>query len=304
MRIVFVDANEALGAVADRLARPDWPLTVNRQPDITPDALPALLQGAGVAIIDHTHLPAAIAARCPDLRHVIFLGTGPRSYMDPEALQRDHGITTHIIKGYGDVAVAEFAIALLWAAAKSIPLMDRQMRAGSWLRSGGMQLAGKTLGLIGFGAIAAEVARRAHGAGMRVIAWNRTPRSAEGVSFLSFDAVLAQADALSLHLLLTDETRGILNAAALARMKPGAILINTARGALVDESAMIDALRSGRLRAAGLDVFETEPMPADHPLLSLPNVVLTAHSAFRTPEANDNLIAAAFDHYRRIRGDL
>jgi D-3-phosphoglycerate dehydrogenase len=219
--------------------------------------------------------------------------------MNPEELG-GLGIEVHLIKGYGDTAVAECAIALMWAAARGIAQMDREMRAGSWLREDGMQLTGKTLGLIGFGGIAAEVARIALGSGMRVIAWNRTPKKFAGVEFVTLEALLAQSQVVSLHLLLNDETRGFLSRERIAAMKPGVILVNTARGAMVDEAAMIDALKSGHIRHAGLDVFNIEPLPADHPLTELPNVTLSAHSAFRTPEASENLIHAAWEHCRRI----
>jgi D-3-phosphoglycerate dehydrogenase / 2-oxoglutarate reductase len=188
----------------------------------------------------------------------------------------------------------------MWAAARGIAAMDREMRAGNWLREDGMQLTGKTLGLIGFGGIAAEAARIAAGSGMRVIAWNRTPKSAAGVEFVSLDALLAQSDVISLHLLLNDETRGFVSRGHIAKMKPGVLFINTARAAIVDEAAMIEALTSGHIRHAGLDVFNVEPLPPDHPLTGLPNVTLSAHSAFRTPEANQNLIRAAWEHCRRI----
>ena len=135
---------------------------------------------------------------------------------------------------------------------------------------------------------------------MRVIAWNRSPKQFVGVEFVELDALLAQSEVISLHLLLNDETRGFLSAKRIAAMKPGVILVNTARGALVDEAAMIDALQSGHIRHAGLDVFNIEPLPADHPLTELPNVTLSAHSAFRTPEASENLIQAAWEHCRRI----
>ena len=178
--------------------------------------------------------------------------------------------------------------------------MDRGMRAGRWLGIEGVQLTGKTLGLIGFGGVAAEVARLALSSGIKVTAWNRNPRAYPGVEFLSLDEVLAHSDVVSLHLLLTDETKGLLSRQRIAAMKPGVILVNTARGALVDEEAMIEALRSGHIRHAGLDVFAVEPMPVGHILTTLENVTLSAHSAFRTPEASDNLIGAAFDHCRRI----
>jgi D-3-phosphoglycerate dehydrogenase / 2-oxoglutarate reductase len=178
--------------------------------------------------------------------------------------------------------------------------MDRGMREGQWLRRDALQLTGKTLGLIGFGGIAAEAARMALGFGMRVLAWNRTAKAHPGVAFVSLERLLAESHVVSLHLLLNDDTRNFLSRERIAMMRPGAILINTARGALVDEAAMIDALRSGHIGHAGLDVFTVEPLPANHPLTRLPNVTLSAHSAFRTPEASDNLIGAALDHCRRI----
>jgi D-3-phosphoglycerate dehydrogenase len=178
--------------------------------------------------------------------------------------------------------------------------MDREMRAGNWLREDGMQLTGKTLGLIGFGGIAAEVARIALGSGMRVIAWNRSPKTHPGVEFVELDRLLTQSDVVSLHLLLNDDTRGFITRERIAAMKPGVIFVNTARGAIVDEAGMIDALKSGHIRHAGLDVFNTEPLPADHPLTKIANVTLSAHSAFRTPEASENLIQAAWEHCRRI----
>jgi len=302
MKAIFVDANPTLAAVAERLHRADDPvLVINRQPDITPEQLPGVLAGAGIAIVDHTYLPTDIARQCAGLKHVVFLGTGARSYMNPEELAA-LGIEVHIIKGYGDTAVAECAFALMWASAKGFARMDRAMREGNWLRSDGVQLTGKTLGLVGFGGIAAEMARLAQGAGMQVIAWNRSPKQHPGVEFVELDDLLARSDVVSLHLLLTDETRGLLSRERIARMRDGAILVNTARGALADEAAMIDALRSGKLAHAGLDVFEIEPLPAGHPLATLDNVTLSAHSAFRTPEASDNLIQAALNHCRRIAG--
>lgn len=300
LRAVFVDANPTLGKGFEQTAVPSGvALHIHRQPDITPDQLPAVLEGADIAIVDHTALPTEIAKQCPSLKDVVFLGTGARSYMDPEALA-ELGITVHTIKGYGDTAVAECAFALMWAASKGLAGMDRAMRDNQWVRTDGIQLTGKTLGLVGYGGIAAELARLANGIGMRVVAWNRTPRTADNVEFLPLEEVLAQSHVVSLHLLLTDETRGMIDSARLAQMREGAILINTARGALVDEDAMVAALSTGRLAHAGLDVYTVEPLPADHPLTRVPNVTLSAHSAFRTPEATQNLIDAALAHCAAI----
>jgi D-3-phosphoglycerate dehydrogenase / 2-oxoglutarate reductase len=303
VRGVFVDANGSLADIFERQNKSGDPaVRVNRNADIKSADMPELLDGAEIVVIDHTALPTDIARRCTGLKHVVFLGTGARSYMNPEELA-ELGITVHLIKGYGDTAVAECAIALMWAAARGIAKMDREMRGGTWLREDGMQLTGKTLGLIGFGGIAAEVARMALGSGMKVIAWNRSQRQFAGVEFVALEMLLDQSDVVSLHLLLNDETRGFLSRERIAAMKPGAILINTARGAVVDEAAMIEALKSGHIRHAGLDVFNTEPLPSDHPLTKIPNVTLSAHSAFRTPEASENLIHAAWEHCRRVAGN-
>jgi D-3-phosphoglycerate dehydrogenase / 2-oxoglutarate reductase len=300
VRGVFVDANGALAVIFERLSKPGDPkVSIHRDADVTSDQLPKVLGGAEIAIVDHTALPTDVARKCAGLKHVVFLGTGARSYMNPEELA-ELGIAVHLIRGYGDTAVAESTIALMWSAARGIAQMDREMRAGNWLREDGMQLTGKTLGLIGFGGIAREVARIALGSGMRVIAWNRSPKNFPGVDFVTLEKLLAESQIVSLHLLLNDETRGFLSRERIAAMKPGVILVNTARGAMVDETAMIDALKSGHIRHAGLDVFNIEPMPADHPLTKLPNVTLSAHSAFRTPEASENLMSAAWEHCRRI----
>jgi D-3-phosphoglycerate dehydrogenase len=300
LRGVFVDANESLAIIFERLQKKGDPeVRIHRDPDLTSNQYPEVLDSAAIAIVDHTALPTDVAKQCTGLKHVVFLGTGARSYMNPEELA-ELGIAVHLIKGYGDTAVAESAIALMWASARVLAQMDREMRAGNWLREDGMQLTGKTLGLIGFGGIAAEVARIALGAGMRVIAWNRSAKSHPGVEFVDLNTLLVASHVVSVHLLLNNETRGLLSRQRIASMRPGVILVNTARGAIVDEAAMIEALKSGHIRHAGLDVFNVEPLPKDHPLTKLPNVTLSAHSAFRTPEASENLMAAAWEHCRRI----
>jgi D-3-phosphoglycerate dehydrogenase len=302
MKAVFIDANPSLADVAQRLHRSDdIPYSINRQADIKPEEIPGVMGDAQILIVDHTSVPTAIAKQCKGLKHVVFLGTGARSYMNPEELA-EIGIEVHIIKGYGDTAVAECAFALMWASAKGFALMDRGMRAGNWLRTDAVQLTGKTLGLVGFGGIAAEMARLALGAGMQVLAWNRTPKAYPGVKFVELDELLASSRVISLHLLLNDETRGFISCERIAKMQDGVILINTARGAVIDESALLAGLASGKVGHAGLDVFDIEPLPKDHALTKVENVTLSAHSAFRTPEASDNLIEASLNHCRRISG--
>jgi len=302
MKGLFIDAGTELGDVYDKVVRADDPpVTINREEQISADQLQGLLAGYDFVLNDHTQMPTASMRHCAGLKHVIFLGTGARSYMNPEELA-EFGITVHIIKGYGDTAVAEHAIALMWAAARDIAIMDRGVRAGGWPRTEGMQLTGKTIGLLGFGGIASEVARIAHGSGMRVLAWNRTPKTADGVTFVDLDTLLAESHVLSVHLLLNDETRGFLNAERLDHVRPGVLLVNTARGAVIDEAALVANLRSGRIRHAALDVFDQEPLPPGHILSTLENVTLSAHSAFRTPEASETLIRRALDIARRVAG--
>ena len=295
MKGLFLDADGELASVYHAVTRNGDPaVDLNMQSQVAAAALPGLLAGYGFVLNDHTAMPTETMAACPDLRHVVFLGTGARSYMDPEALAA-LGITVHTIKGYGDTAVAEHAMALMWAAARGLARMDGGIRSGQWLRTEGMQLMGKTVGLVGYGGIGAEMERLCRGIGMRVLAWNRTPRDAEGVEFVPLERLLGESDVVSVHLLLTDETRGFLDAARLGMMRPGAILVNTARGAVVDEAALVAALRSGRLRHAALDVFDVEPLPPGHVLAGLENVTLSAHSAFRTPEASETLLRRALD---------
>ena len=295
MKGLFLDAVDDLADIFQRVVRPDDPpIDIRKQEEVPLDELPAQCAGYDFLFDDHTKMPTETMRRCTGLKHIIFLGTGARSYMHPEELAAI-GIAVHIIKGYGDTAVAEHTIAMMWAAARELAQMDRDIRVGGWPRTEGRQLTGRTIGLVGFGGIAAEVARIAGGGGMRVLAWNRTPKTAPGVEFVDLDTLLAESHVVSMHLLLTDETRGFLDAERLAKLRPGAILVNTARGALIDEAAMVDALRSGRIGHAALDVFEHEPLPAGHELSRLPNVTLSAHSAFRTPEASEALIRRALD---------
>jgi D-3-phosphoglycerate dehydrogenase len=297
MKSLFIDCNDQLWPVWQRVLRDDDPpIDINRTA-IAPADLPRLLKGYDICIDDHSYLPTELVERCEGLRHVVFLGTGAASYMNVRELAQ-RGVHVHTIKGYGDTAVAEHAIALMLACCRDLARMDREIRSGTWSTHEGVQLSGKTLGVIGLGGIGQEVARLGRGLGMRVIAWNRTSRPGEPL--VALDDLLRQSDVISLHLALTDDTRGFLGPAQLARVKPGAILINMARADLVDEAALIDALRSGRIRHAGLDVFHAEPLRSDHALAAMDNVTLTAHAGFRTLEASMTLLRRAIDIVRVI----
>jgi D-3-phosphoglycerate dehydrogenase len=299
MKAIFIDCNEQLAPVWQRVLRPDDPpIDVNREA-FRRDELPRVLNGYDIALDDHSYMPTDLVAKSPQLKHIVFLGTGAASYMDIGELD-GRGIKVHTIKGYGDTAVAEHTIALMFAAARNIARMDRDVRDGIWTPQEGVQLFGKTLGIIGLGGIGAEVARIAKGMGMQVIAYNRTPRPIAGVELVDIDSILEQSDIVSLNLVLNEETRGFLSKQRIARMKPGAILVNTARGALVDEAALMEALNNGTIGHAGLDVFHAEPMKADHPLAKLSNVTLSSHAAFRTLEASMTLLRRAIDIVKNI----
>lgn len=238
---------------------------------------------------ERTPLPASLINRLPKLR---MLGmTSQRNLSLDTAACTARGIpvcNTVTAQAYSP-ATAELALGLLLAVARGIPAADAAMRAGGFQRGVpvGMELAGKTLGLFGLGRLGSSMARYGLALGMRVIAWsqNLTPEKAAeaGVQYASKEQVLEQSDALSLHLVLSPRSRGIVGAADLARMKPGAILINTSRGPLVDQAALIAALQAGKIRA-GLDVYDQEPLPADHPLRGVPNTVLTPHLGYGVAE--------------------
>jgi len=294
MKSIFIDCNHQLEPIWHRVhGAGDPPVTVNTAPYKVED-LPQLLDGYDVALDDHSYMPTEFIAQCKSLKHIVFLGTGAASYMNIAEL-KELGVSVHIIKGYGDTAVAEHTIALMFACAREIAKMDRTLRAGTWKPLEGMQLLGKTIGIIGLGGIGAETARIAKGIGMNVIAYNRTKHADAPVPLVDIDELLAKSDVVSLNLVLNDETRNFLNAERIARMKPGAILVNTARGALVDEGAMLAALRSGHIGHAGLDVYHAEPLKPDHPLTTMENVTISAHAAFRTVEASETLLRRAID---------
>ncbi|MFN3659133.1 MAG: 2-hydroxyacid dehydrogenase [Pseudolabrys sp.] len=301
MKSIFIDCNDQLAPVWDAVVQPDDPPIFVNRTDRVGDDLPRVLAGYEIALDDHSYMPTELVAQCPQLRHIVFLGTGAASYMNIAELA-SRGVTVHTIKGYGDTAVAEHTIALMFAVARDVARMDREVRSGIWTPQEGVQLFGKTLGVIGLGGIGAEVARMGRGLGMEVIAYNRTPRPDAGVKQVEIDSLLAASDVVSLNLTLNDDTRGFLSKERIARLKPGVLLVNTARGALVDEQALIEALNSGHIRRAGLDVFHNEPLKPDHPLARMDNVTLTAHAAFRTLEASMTLLRRAIDIVKKIRG--
>ena len=244
---------------------------------------------------DHTRMDEALLAACPNLKSIVFLGTGAASFIDLAAAER-LGIRVRAYGGYGDQSVAEHAIALMFAAARQVATMDRAVRRGQWEALNGIELAGKVLGVVGTGGIGKAMVRLGAGLGMRVIAWNRSGVP-DGLPCraVELDALLAEADVVSLHVALNEGSRGLIDRRRIGLLRPGAILINTARGAILDEPALVTALQEGRIGHAGLDVFADEPLPQDHPLTRLENVTLTAHAAFATEEASTRLLRMALE---------
>ena len=238
-----------------------------------------------VNIRAYARFTEAVFRACPDLKMVSIWGTGTDNF-DLAAAAR-HGVTICNTPGTNAYAVAEHAIALMLACARKIPQIDREMRSGGWPREMLTQLYGKTLGVFGTGSIGSRVASLARGIGMEVLTWSARKDGAGAK-----DDILRRADAVTLHVRLTPESTGFIGRREFALMKPGAILVNTGRGALVDRDALLAALMEGRI-AAGLDVFHDEPVKAGDPLLGIPNAVLSPHNAGQTPEVRrDGLLRA------------
>ena len=230
--------------------------------------------------------------RLPKLKLVAFTGTGAATFVDlPTA--RDCGIAVANVARYGDAAVAEHALALTLALAKNVVGNDRAVRAGEWHVGQGVELAGKTAGIIGYGGIGARLAGLLEAIGMHVVVWTPHPEPARLTSqtqrFAELQDLVAEADVVSLHLLLTDDTRGIVDEPLLRSMKPGALLVNTARAELIAAGALERVLAEGRI-AAALDVFETEPLAAGSALRELPNVILSPHQGYNTPESLERML--------------
>ena len=244
-------------------------------------------------------LPAEVMLAAPALKVVVFTGIGAGKFVDLDAAARN-GITVCNCPGYSDNTVAEHALALLFAVARHVPRLDAELRAGHWNQSlPGFELRGKKIGLVGFGGIGERFAALAKGVGMEVLVWTRSPSPeramAAGVTFVELTTLLAECDVISLHVAMTQSTEGMIDAAAIEAMKPGVLLVNTARGELVDEAALINALGSGQISAAGLDVYHQEPLSRTHPLFDLDNVVLSPHVAYNTPEATQSLYDIAIE---------
>ena len=300
--IVYPDAEESLAPLftGERLARLEKLGKFTAYyggPPSTEEYIERI--GNAKAIISGWGLPNEVLNAVSDLEIMSFIGLGAASVVDLDEAAR-RGITvTHTLSAAE--TIAEHTMALMLAAARYIARLDRETRSGLFnVELQGFDLRGKSLGLIGFGRIAQAVVPLAKAFGMRVIAWTRNPNTEHAarhdIEFLDLDDLLAESDVLSLHLLLTPETDGLISVERLRKTKPGVVVVNTARAQVLDEAALIELLASGHIAAAGIDVFNEEPLPPDHAYTKLDNVVLTPHVAYNTTEAVAAMIDIAIDN--------
>ena len=272
-------AGTPLEARARALAeRSEWHVT---RPSNNADTIDRIREADTVINIrSSVQFPREVLEACPNLKLLSVWGTGV-DHVDLEAAG-ELGITVSNTPGYGAPYVSEHALTLALAVSRQVVLNDRRIRAGGWTAGFIDELYGKTLGVVGAGAIGRRMIQLGQGIGMNVVAWtfNPTPeRAAEyGVEFLELEELLRRSDVVSLHVALTPESEGLIGREQLALLKPTAILVNAARGAVIDEAALVEVLTDGKIAGAGLDVFETEPLPPGHPLTKLDNVVLSPHA--------------------------
>lgn len=271
----------------------------------TPEEFAQNAAGADSLIVVGLDITKSMLDSCPDLKFINLLSTG-YDFVDVDAAKAK-GIPVSNVSTYGTDSVAQTTVALLLELCNRVGLHDAAVRAGEWERSGKFsfwltplkELSGKTMGVVGVGRIGRTTARIAKAFGMRVLAFDEyaPPAGADSpYEMVGFEQLLEQSDVVALHCPLTPETRGLMNKTSIEKMKPGAILINAARGALVEEQALYDALVSGHLAGAGLDVVTAEPIPSDSILLKAPNLILTPHIAWATKEARSRMLDLALQN--------
>ena len=280
-------------------------VTVYDRTDSEAEAI-ARIGDSEIVLVNKVPITESLLAACPNIRLICVQATG-YNVVDCAACTK-RGIPVTNVPSYGTAAVAQFTMAMILELCHRIGLHDRDVHAGGWAKAGCFcywltpqtELAGKTLGIIGFGSIGKAVGRLARAFGMEVLAYNRS-QSEEGRrigTYVDLDTLLQKSDIVSLHCPLFPETEGIINASAIARMKDGAMLINTARGALVDEGALVRALSTGKLRGAALDVVRQEPPAGDNPLLACENCIITPHIAWAPVESRQRLLDTVVENIR------
>lgn len=274
---------------------------------VPPEKIVSAIGDSEAVIVNKAKITAEIMAKCPNLRFVGLFATGYNNIDIKAASER--GICVCNVPGYSTDSVTQHTFALLLHFASHADDYARSVANGDWERSETFsylafpisELRGKTLGIFGFGTIGKSVATVAKAFGMNVIACVRRPTEFEGVTFVDKDTLLASADYLTLHCPLTDETRGFINRESLAKMKPSAVIINTARGGVIEEDALCEALNEDRLRGAGIDVLDTEPMTPNHPYMRAKNCYITPHVAWASKEARTRLITLVADNLKGFR---
>jgi D-3-phosphoglycerate dehydrogenase / 2-oxoglutarate reductase len=298
MRIVFPDGAGCVTHPSDldplRALGP-----VDFYDGVPPDRATLLerLRPAEAVVLDYSEMDAEVLRACERLRFISFLGIGYASCIDvAEATRRKIAIA--YTPDYGATSVAEHALAMILALTRHVGHAFVSAREGRWEpgRFQGMELRGKTLGIVGLGPIGTEMARLGAGLGMRLIGWTRRAspeRAHHGVRLVALAELFATADVVTLHLAYTPESHGLISRALLERMKAEAWFVNTARAKLVDNTALVELLRAGRIRGAALDVHESEPPPADYVMRTLPNVLITPHIGYNTREAASNMLRIA-----------
>ena len=259
---------------------------------------------------DQGPVPAGLMRANPQLSLISFVGTGARRFVDM-AEAAECGVTVTNVPDFASISVAEHTIALLFAVARRIPEGDRLIRAGAWEKNQGLKLTGRRLGVVGAGPIAAAVMSRAAALGMEVVYWSRTDDPTRAAKLagrrVELDELFRTSDAVTLHLAQTPETAGLIDATLLDTLRPGSVVVNTARAEIVDQAHLVELVASGHLFGAGIDVFESEPPSLAPEVLALPNLVLTPHIGFHTDEADDvfrlageNILAFAAGEPRNV----
>lgn len=306
MKIVILDSHALNpGDLSYDCLLPFGDVTIYDQTASEAEAI-ARIGDSDIVLVNKIPITEAILSACPGIKLICVLATG-YNIVDCEACAR-RGIPVTNVPCYGTAAVAQFTMALLLELCHRVGLHDQSVHAGDWARSPSFcywltpqtELAGKTMGIIGFGRIGRAVGALARAFGMNVLAYSRSEcdEGRQIATYVPLDTLLASSDVISLHCPQTPATVNLIQTATLAKMKDGAILLNTSRGGLVEENALCQALRTGKLRGAALDVASTEPMPADCPLLSAPNCILTPHIAWAPVESRQRLLDCVVENIR------
>lgn len=304
MRIVVADAATVVGNGVDLAFLKEFG-EVMEYDLTTPELLVERLQGADAVIVNKVPITADVMAACPTLKYVGLFATGYNNI--DTAYAAEHGVTVCNVPGYSTEAVAQHTFALLLGVTNRVHEYNQTVAQGDWIRSRTfsyfpmplMELSGKTIGIVGYGAIGRRVGDMARAFGMRVLVCGRRPIPDTDVEQVPFEELLRRADVVSMHCPLNADSAGMMNAAAFGAMKPGAIFINTSRGGLVEEQALRDALDSGHLMGAGVDVLQVEPMTPDCPLYGAKNLLITPHIAWAGLETRRRLMGVVAENIRR-----